>query len=296
MAINTIDISSDYAVDLINAHDNIQESAERSNTATNAVAARVSAYVSTLGQPTTTASNFLGTTNGYRIDASKIAGGGVSNADFQKLDSTAPIQPALDIIFDYIHSWIDGDNLVRAIKPVAIADGSINYAEIQAIRDIQDNIQESITGMRSRLDSVASGGGIITVEEIGDKNVSDDELGYLNGAESDIQGQIDTHEMRLGSLGELSSGNVKIDVANIGAGNDNERTRGISVRLRGRHSGEHGRLIQHAFFRKHRGRLRRQIQHDGIHTRFVHCRGQYIRRRDKPPYGYLQFHPIDDYE
>ena len=218
MAISTIDINADYAVDLINAHDNIQESAQRSSDATNAVAARVAAYVSTLGQPTTTASNFLGTTNGYRIDASKIAGGGVSNADFQKLDYTDPIQPALDTVFDYIHSWIDGDNLVRAIKPVAIADGSINYAEIQAIRDIQDNIQESITGMRSRLDSVASGGGIITVEEIGDKNVSDDELGYLNGAGSDIQAQIDTHESRLTSLGELSSGNVKIDVANIGAG------------------------------------------------------------------------------
>jgi hypothetical protein len=141
------------------------------------------------------------------IDATKIADGSVTSAEFQYINSLssnvtlASLADANYFIYDNAASvWknkaisgaITSDKdgvttLASSIDATKIADGSVTSTEFQYINSLSSNAQTQIDAKQATIDSSSR----LNANLVGDGSVDNTEYGYLNGVTSGIQTQID---------------------------------------------------------------------------------------------------------
>ena len=115
------------------------------------------------------------------IDATKIADGSVTNAEFQfinSLSSNAQTQ------IDSKQATIDASNRLNANL---IHDGSVSNTEFGYLDGVTSAIQTQINTKQATIDSSNR----LNANLVGDGSVDNTEFGYINGVTSAIQTQID---------------------------------------------------------------------------------------------------------
>ena len=116
------------------------------------------------------------------IDATKIADGSVTNAEFQfinSLSSNAQTQ------IDSKQATIDASNRLNANL---IHDGSVSNTEFGYLDGVTSAIQTQINTKQATIDSSNR----LNANLVGDGSVDNTEFGYINGVTSAIQTQINT--------------------------------------------------------------------------------------------------------
>ena len=115
------------------------------------------------------------------IDATKIADGSVTSAEFQfinSLSSNAQTQ------IDSKQATIDASNRLNANL---IHDGSVDNTEFGYLNGVTSAIQTQINTKQATIDSSSR----LNANLVGDGSVDNTEFGYINGVTSAIQTQID---------------------------------------------------------------------------------------------------------
>ena len=115
------------------------------------------------------------------IDATKIADGSVTSAEFQfinSLSSNAQTQ------IDSKQATIDASNRLNANL---IHDGSVDNTEFGYLDGVTSAIQTQINTKQATIDSSSR----LNANLVGDGSVDNTEFGYINGVTSAIQTQID---------------------------------------------------------------------------------------------------------
>ena len=116
------------------------------------------------------------------IDATKIADGSVTSAEFQfinSLSSNAQTQ------IDSKQATIDASNRLNANL---IHDGSVDNTEFGYLNGVTSAIQTQINTKQATIDSSSR----LNANLVGDGSVDNTEFGYINGVTSAIQTQINT--------------------------------------------------------------------------------------------------------